>query len=179
MKRRAKPVKARAKPVKARAKPAKRKVKPIPDGYHTETPYLTVDNAAAAIEFYKKAFGAKELFRMPGPGGKIGHAELQIGTSRIMLADESPEMGSRAPRTLGGSPVALMLYVPDVDTVFTRAVAAGAKETRPVKNQFYGDRSGNLDDPFGHKWIISTHIEDVPPKEMEKRMKVAMAGTLG
>ena len=166
----------RVKPVKTKAKATKRKVKPIPDGYHTETPYLTVDNAAAAIEFYKKAFGAKEVLRMPGPGGKIGHAEIQIGNSRIMLADESPAMETRGPKALGGSPVGLMLYMPDVDKVFNRALAAGAKETRPVKNQFYGDRSGNLEDPFGHKWIIATHIEEVPPKEMEKRMKAAMAG---
>ncbi|HEX4835424.1 MAG TPA: VOC family protein [bacterium] len=166
----------RMKPVKTKARPTKKKVKHIPDGYHTETPYLTVDNAAAAIEFYKKAFGAKEIMRMPGPGGKIGHAEIQIGNSRIMLADEAPPMGTRGPKALGGSPVSLMLYFPDVDKVFNRALAAGAKQTRPVKNQFYGDRSGDLEDPFGHKWIISTHIEEVPPKEMEKRMKAAMAG---
>lgn len=166
----------RAKPAKAKAKPAKRKVKPTPDGYHTETPYLTVDNAAAAIEFYKKAFGAKEVMRMPGRGGKIDHAEIQIGNSRIMLADESPAMGTRGPKALGGSPVSLMLYMQDVDKVFNRALAEGARETRPIKNQFYGDRSGNLEDPFGHKWTIATHIEDVSPKEMEKRMKAAMAG---
>ncbi len=166
----------RTKPVRTRAKPTKRKVSYIPDGYHTETPYLTVDGAAAAIEFYKKAFEAKEIMRMPGPGGRIGHAEIQIGNSRIMLADESPAMGSRGPKALGGSPVGLMLYFQDVNKVFNRALAAGAKQTRPVKNQFYGDRSGNLEDPFGHNWIIATHIEEVPPKEMEKRMKAAMAG---
>ncbi len=170
-------MKRRVKRVQTKVKPIKTKVKPIPDGYHTETAYLIVDNAAAAIEFYKNAFGAKEIFRMEAPARKIGHAEIQIGNSRIMLADESPDMGARGPKALGGSPVSLMLYVQDVDKVFNQAVAAGAKETRPVKNQFYGDRSGNLDDPFGHKWIIATHIENVSPKEMKKRMEAATAGT--
>ncbi len=170
-------MKRRVKRAQTRGKPIKAKVKPIPDGYHTETPYLIVDNAAAAIEFYKRVFGAKEIFRMGGPDRKIGHAEIQIGNSRIMLADESPDMGARGPKALGGSPVRLMLYVKDVDKVFNQALAEGAKETRPVKNQFYGDRSGNLDDPFGHKWIIATHIENVSPKEMKKRMEAATAGT--
>lgn len=150
------------------------KVKPVPEGYHSVTPYLSVDGAVEAIEFYKKAFGAKELFRMPMPGGKIGHAEIQIGDSRIMLADENPEMGGRSPKSLGGSPVGLMVYVEDVDRQFQQAIAAGARVTRPLKDQFYGDRSGNIEDPFGHKWTVATHIEDVAPEEMEKRMKEAM-----
>jgi len=167
----------RAKRTQTKGKPRKTKAKPIPVGYHTETPYLIVDNASAAIEFYKKVFGAKEVVRMERPDRKIGHAEIQIGNSRIMLADESPDMGARGPKALGGSPVRLMLYVQNVDKVFNQAVAEGAKETQPVKNQFYGDRSGSLDDPFGHKWIIATHIEDVSAKEMKKRVQAAMAGT--
>jgi PhnB protein len=151
-------------------------VKPIPDGYHTVTPYLIVQGAAAAIDFYKKVFGAKELFRVPGPGGKVGHAELQIGDSRIMLADEHPEMGAKAPGSFGGSPVGLMLYVEDVDARFNRAVAAGAKVTKPLADQFYGDRSGTLTDPFGHQWTIATHKEDVSPEEIDRRMKAMMKG---
>ncbi|HJT23661.1 MAG TPA: VOC family protein [bacterium] len=150
------------------------KVKPIPDGYHSVTPYLSIDGAAGAMEFYKKAFGAKELFRMPGPDGKVGHAEIQIGDSRVMLADENPEMEFRSPKSLGGTPVSLMIYVEDVDRVFQQALAAGARVLRPLKDQFYGDRSGNLQDPFGHKWTLSTHVEDVAPDEMERRMKEAM-----
>ena len=170
-------MKRRVKRAQTKRKPSTARVKPTPDGYHTETPYIIVDNAAAAIEFYKKAFGAKEKVRMQGPDRKIGHAEIQIGDSRIMLADESPNMGSRGPKALGGSPVSLMLYVRDVDKVFHQALAEGARETQPVKNQFYGDRSGTLDDPFGHKWIIATHIENVSPKEMKKRMQAFTAGT--
>lgn len=166
-------MKKKSKPVKK--KTVKKKVKPIPDGYHTQTSYLIVDSGAKALEFYKKAFGAKELFRMLGPDGKIAHSEIKIGDSRIMVGDESPQMGTRGPKALGGSPVTLMLYVKDVDKLFNQAVAAGAKETRPVVNQFYGDRSGSLADPFGHNWIISTHIENVSPKEMDKRMKAMMA----
>lgn len=147
------------------------KVKAIPDGYHTITPYLSVKGAAAALEFYKKAFGAEELYRMPGPDGKVAHAEVQLGNSRIMLADEFPEMGSKSPVSLGGSPVGLMLYVDDVDAVAKRAISAGAKVERAVENQFYGDRSGTFVDPFGHKWTIATHVEDVTPEEMERRMK--------
>jgi PhnB protein len=146
-------------------------VKPIPDGYHTLTPYLIVQGAASALDYYKKAFGARELVRMPGPGGKVMHAEIRIGDSTIMLADEFPEMGARSPQTLGGSAVGLMLYVEDVDASFDRAVAAGGKVQRPVKDQFYGDRSGTLADPFGHVWTISTHKEDVSPEEMRKRME--------
>ena len=145
-------------------------VKPVPEGYHTVTPYLIIRDAARAIEFYKKAFGASELVRMPAPGGKIGHAEIKIGDSHIMLADESPEMGYRGPQSIGGSPVSIVLYLEDVDAVVGQAVAAGAKLVRPVEDQFYGDRSGGLEDPFGHSWHISTHIEDVPPEEMKKRM---------
>jgi PhnB protein len=145
-------------------------VKPIPDGYHTVTPYLIIQGAAQAIDFYKKAFGATEIVRMPDPQGRIGHAELRIGDSFIMLADEHHEMGYRGPRALGGTCVSLLLYVPDVDAMFARAIAAGAKEQRPVADQFYGDRMGTLEDPFGHVWTIGTHTEDVSPEEMKRRM---------
>jgi PhnB protein len=145
-------------------------VKPIPEGYYTVTPYLIVNGAAKAIDFYKKAFGATELFRMGGPDGKIGHAEIKIGNSPIMLADEHPEMGYRGPLTLGGTPVSILLYVNDVDKMAAQAIAAGAKVQRPVKDQFYGDRSGTFADPFGHVWTIATHKEDVSPEEMKKRM---------
>lgn len=145
------------------------KIKPIPKGYHAVTPYLSVKGAAGAIAFYKKAFGAKEVMRMPGPGGTIGHAEIQVGDSRIMLADEFPEMNFRSPRSVGGTPVNIHLYVADVDKVVKKAVAAGAKSLRPVADQFYGDRSGSLEDPFGHVWHIATHIKDIPMKELKKR----------
>ena len=144
-------------------------VKPIPDGYHTATPYLIIEGAADAIEFYKQAFGAVELFRMPGPDGKIGHAEIKIGDSPIMLADAYPDMGYKGPKSLGGSPVSLMIYVEDVDTVFNRAVDAGATVKEGVSDKFYGDRMGTLIDPFGHVWHVSTHKEDVSLAEMEKR----------
>jgi len=147
------------------------KVNPIPEGYHTATPYLIVKDAARAIEFYKKAFGAIELMRMTQQDGRIGHAEIKIGDSPIMLADEFPEMGARSPAALGGSPVSVLLYVQDVDAVFNQAVAAGAKVTRPVKDQFYGDRSGGVTDPFGHQWHIATHKEDVTPEEMKRRQE--------
>ena len=146
-------------------------VKHVPDGYHTATPYLVVDGAARALEFYTQAFGAKELMRMPGPDGRIGHAELMIGDSHIMLADEHPEQGHRGPKSFGGSPVGIMLYVEDVDTMFRTALSLGATETRAVEDQFYGDRMGSLTDPFGHNWMIATHVEDVSPEEMERRMK--------
>ena len=152
-------------------------VKPIPDGYHSVTPYLILDNATAALEFYKKALGAVELMRFPAPGGKIGHAEIKIGDSPVMLADESPEMNARSARTIGGSPISLMVYVEDVDALVARAVAAGAKLVRPVANQFYGDRTGGIDDPFGFHWYIATHIEDVPPEELEKRAAKATSGS--
>jgi PhnB protein len=154
-------------------------VKAIPDGYHTATPYLIISGATEAIEYYKQAFGATELFRMPAPGGKIGHAEIKIGDSPIMLADEFPEMGYKSPQTLGGSPVSIMIYVADVDTVFDRAIAAGGKAQRPVKDQFYGDRSGTLEDPFGHVWHVATHKEDVSAEEMERRGAQAAAAASG
>jgi PhnB protein len=150
-------------------------VKPIPDEYPRVTPYLIVDGASAAIEFYARVFGATERMRMPGPDGKIGHAELQLGDSMIMLADEYPEMDQRSPKTIGGTPVTLSVYVEDVDDTFDRAVQAGAKALRPVEDQFYGDRAGQFEDPFGHRWSIATHVEDVPPEEMAKRAE-AMGG---
>jgi PhnB protein len=149
-------------------------VKPVPDGYHTVTPYLVVKGAASAIDFYKRAFGATELMRMAGPDGKVGHAEIRIGDSAIMLADEFPEMGARSPQALGGSPVSILLYVPDVDTIIKQAIAAGAKVVKPIKDQFYGDRSGTLTDPFGHTWTVATHKEDLSPEEMHKRAQAAM-----
>jgi PhnB protein len=145
-------------------------VKPIPEGYHSVTPYLIVDGAAQAIDFYRRAFGATELMRLEMPGPKLGHAEIQIGDSRIMLADEFPEMDARGPLALGGTPASLMIYVEDVDARFHQAIAAGAKELRPVQDQFYGDRAGTLVDPFGHKWTIATHTEDVSQEEVKKRM---------
>jgi PhnB protein len=149
-------------------------VKPIPDGYYTVTPYLAVKGAAAAMDYYKKAFGAVELVRMPGPDGKIAHAEIKIGNSPIMLGDEAPERDVKGPLTLGGTPIGICLYVPNVDAMFGAAIAAGGKVLYPVKDQFYGDRSGTLIDPFGHKWTVATHIEDVSPEDMKKRMEVAM-----
>lgn len=152
-------------------------VKPIPDGYHTVTPYLTVRNAAAALDFYRRAFGADEVMRIIAPkGDKIGHAEIRVGDSAIMLCDEFPDMGARSPETIGGSPVMLHLYVADVDKLVERAVGAGATLTRPVANQFYGDRGGMVTDPFGHAWWIATHVEDVPPEEMTKRAAKMFAG---
>jgi PhnB protein len=151
-------------------------VKPIPDGYPQVSPYLCIDGASDAIEFYGTVFGATERMRMPAPEGKIGHAELEIGDSVIMLSDEYPDMGMRGPKALGGTPITLSVYVEDVDTVFDRAVNAGAKVLRPVENQFYGDRSGQFEDPFGHRWSVATHVEDVPPDEMAKRMAEAMGG---
>jgi PhnB protein len=152
-------------------------VNPIPDGYGAVTPYLIVDGAARAIAFYKSVFGAQELYPpLPAPGGRIGHAELSLGGSVVMLADEVPAEGIRGPRSLGGAGVSLLLYVADVDGTFQAALAAGAKELRPVKLQFYGDRSGTLEDPFGHVWTVATHVEDVPPDEMERRAKAAHPG---
>jgi PhnB protein len=150
------------------------KVKPIPDGYPRVTPYLIIDGGAKALDFYKKVFGAKEKMRMPGPGGKIGHAEITIGESMIMLADEHPDMGARAPHAYGGTAVSLMVYVDNVDNTVKTALAEGAKLTRPVENQFYGDRLGTIQDPFGHQWHVATHVEDVPPDEMAKRAAAAM-----
>jgi PhnB protein len=144
-------------------------VKPIPEGYRSVTPYLIVRGGARALDFYAKAFGAKELFRLATPDGKIGHAEIELGDSRVMLADESPEMGARSPQTVGGTPVMILLYVEDVDGTVARAVSAGAQLTQPVADQFYGDRTGGLTDPFGHLWYVSTHVEDVPPDELQRR----------
>jgi PhnB protein len=148
-------------------------VKPIPEGYHSVTPYLIVRGGAAAIEFYRKAFGAVELFRFPAPDGKVGHAEIKIGDSPIMLADEYPEMGYKGPQTIGGSAVSLMIYVEDVDAVFNRAIESGGTVKEAVQDKFYGDRSGTLIDPFGHVWHVATHKEDVAMDEMERRAKGA------
>lgn len=148
-------------------------VKPIPEGYHSLTPYLIIDGAAQALEFYKTAFGATELFRMEHEG-KIGHAEMKIGDSPFMLADEQPQW--KGPKALGGTPVSLMIYVDDVDTTFKQALAAGGVEVKPLQDQFYGDRSGTLTDPFGHVWTVATHKEDVTPEEIDKRLKAMAAG---
>jgi PhnB protein len=150
------------------------RVNPVPEGYYTVTPYLIVQGAAKAIGFYKKAFGATELMRFPGPGGKIMHVEIKIGNSPIMLADEVPEMDARSPQSYGGTPVGILLYVTDVDALFKKAVAAGAKVQRPLEDQFYGDRTGTVIDPFGHKWTLATHKEDVPLAEMQHRMRAMM-----
>jgi PhnB protein len=150
------------------------KVKPIPEGYHSVTPYLTIKGAAKALDFYEKVFGAKEIKRIETPDGKIGHAELQIGDSMIMLADEFPDMGNKSPQSIGGTPVIVQLYVEDVDKVVERAVAAGGTLKKPVKDQFYGDRSGTLVDPFGHVWYVSTHIEDMSAAEMQRRSEAVM-----
>ena len=147
------------------------KVKPIPENYHRVTPYLVVDGAAEAIDFYSRVFGATEVMRMPAPGNKIGHAEIKVGDSVVMLADAVAGMGHKSPKTLGGSPVSLLLYVEDTDTTVKRAVENGAKLSRPVEDQFYGDRMGTVEDPFGHVWHVATHVEDVSPEEMGKRMK--------
>jgi PhnB protein len=145
-------------------------VKPIPDGYPRLSPYLIVDGAAKAIAFYRTVFGAKERMRLDGPEGKIGHAELEIGGSLIMLADEFPQMDAFAPAKFGGSPIGLQTYVEDVDAVVGKAVAAGAKLLRPVQNQFYGDRSATIEDPFGHRWHVATHVEDVSNDEIARRL---------
>ena len=149
--------------------------KPIPDNYPRLTPYLIVDGAGAAIDFYCSVLGAQESLRMPAPDGRIGHAELRLGDSMIMLADENAQMEVRGPRAIGGTPVSLHVYVEDSDAVFERAVQAGAKSLRAVEDRFYGDRSGQFEDPFGHRWDVSTHVEDVPAEEMSKRAAAAMA----
>ena len=154
---------------------AKKKVMAVPAGYHTVTPYLVCRNAAAAIDFYKRAFGAKEKLRMPAPDGSLMHAEIIVGDSHIMLGDENPQMGAKSPQALGGSPVVVFLYVKDVDALFARATAAGATVTMPLMDMFWGDRYGKLKDPFGHEWSAATHIEDVSPKEMAKRGQEAFA----
>ncbi|MGH9555127.1 MAG: DUF1761 family protein [Terriglobales bacterium] len=152
-------------------KPAAGKVKAVPDGYHSVTPYLVVRGAAKAIDFYQQAFGAKELSRVPGPGGSIVHAEIQIGDSRLMLADENPEQGARSPQSLNGTPVNIFLYVSDMDAVYQQAVKAGAKGTTPPTNMFWGDRYGEVTDPLGHHWSLATHVEDVSPEEMARRLE--------
>jgi PhnB protein len=151
-------------------------VQPIPTGYAGVTPYLIVRGAARAIEFYKKAFGAVELMRFPAPGDKIGHAEIRIGEGVVMLADESPEMGHNSPQTLGGTPITLMFYVTDVDAQFAKALAAGGTVKQPLKDQFYGDRSGTIVDPFGHIWTIAMHTEDLSLEEVQRRMAALPAG---
>lgn len=150
-------------------------VKPIPAGLAGATPYLCIRDAARAIEFYKQAFGATESYRLTEPSGKVGHAEIKIGQALIMLADEYPEHGNRSPQTIGGSPVNIHLYVEDADAMVSQAVAAGAKLLRPVQDEFYGDRAGKLEDPFGHVWFIATHKEDVSPEEMQKRFAAFFA----
>ena len=152
------------------------KVKPIPDDYPRVIPYLSVDGAAAAIDFYGKVFGAKERLRMDGPDGRVGHAELEIGDAVVMIADASPSMGNPTPKALGGTPVTVMVYVEDVDQTIAQALKAGATEERKVEDQFYVDRAGQFADPFGHKWFVATHIEDVPPDEMAKRAAAVMGG---
>ena len=154
-------------------------VKPIPDDYPRVTPYLIVDDASAAIDFYTSVFGATERMRMGAPGEKVGHAEIEIGDSLIMLADEAPEMDAHSPGTVGGTPVSLQVYVEDADGVFASAIEAGAKELQPIEDKFYGDRSGSFEDPFGHRWHVASHVEDVPPDEMEKRMAEATGGGAG
>jgi PhnB protein len=151
------------------------KVNYIPEGYNTVTPYLVIKGAAKAIDYYKNVFGAKVVVRMDGPDGKVGHAELQIGDSRIMLADENPQMGNRSAESIGASPVSLYVYLPDCDQIVQKAAAAGAKILKPVQDQFYGDRSGFIQDPFGHLWGIATHKEDVSAEEMDRRMKKLQA----
>jgi PhnB protein len=154
-------------------------VKPIPDGYHSVTPYLSIKGAAAALTFYKRAFGAQEIYRLAMPDGTVGHAEIQIGDSRVMLADEMPSMpeaSAKSPASLGATSVGLVVYVLDVDAQFNRAVEAGAKVKRPVKDQFYGDRSGTVEDPFGHVWTFTTHVEDVSPEQMRERMAALPTG---
>ncbi len=154
-------------------------VKPIPDGFHTLTPYLSVKGAAQAIEFYKRAFGATERCRMPGPDGQtVGHAEIVIGNSIVMLADEFPEFGNTSPQTLKGTPVSFALYVEDADAAYQRAVGAGATVLRPIADQFYGDRAGTVEDPFGHRWTLMTHKEDVAPEELKTRL-AAMYAKMG
>ncbi|HWC99425.1 MAG TPA: VOC family protein [Candidatus Sulfopaludibacter sp.] len=152
-----------------------KKVKPVPTNFHTVTPYLTMNDTARALEFYKRAFGAQEVMRMDGPGGTIGHAEIKIGDSIIMLGDEMPGSGTRAPQAAGSTTVAIMLYVDDADEVYNQAVSAGAQVEQPLQDMFWGDRYGRLKDPFGHSWAVATHIEDVAPAEMTKRMQEAMA----
>ncbi|MFD3944390.1 VOC family protein [Streptomyces sp. NPDC058579] len=154
-------------------------VKPVPEGYPNLTPYLSVDGAAAAIDFYVAVLGATERMRMPAPGGTIGHAELEVGDSLLMLADEYPDIDFRSPKALGGTPLTLHLYVEDVDAVFAKALAHGARELKPLTDEFYGDRIGQFEDPFGHRWSVATHVEDVSEEEMTKRAEKAMGSPDG
>ena len=151
-------------------------VRPIPEGYPRVMPYLSIDGAAAAIDFYTSVLDAKERMRMPAPEGKVGHAELEIGDSIVMLADQSPDMGNKGPKSLGGTPVSIMVYVEDVDATFAKALKAGGTELQPLEDKFYGDRSGSFEDPWGHQWHVASHVEDVSPEEMDKRMKELMGG---
>lgn len=150
-------------------------IKAVPDGYHSVTPYLIVKGAARAIAFYEKAFGARQRLCLPSPGGGIGHAELEIGDSILMLADEFPGMGARCPEAIGGSPVSLLIYVEDVDAVFSSAIAAGARLLRPLENKFYGDRAGQVQDPFGHIWTLASHFENVTAEQLSERMEEVFA----
>jgi PhnB protein len=150
--------------------------RPIPEGHHTVTPYLSVRNGGKAMEFYKTAFGARERYKLMMPDGRLGHGELTLGDSVIMLADEFPEYGNTGPETVGGTPVTIHLYVEDVDAFVKKAVTAGARERKPVMDQFYGDRSGQIEDPFGHVWWVATHKEDVSPEELDKRARAMFAG---
>jgi PhnB protein len=150
------------------------KVNPIPVGYEGATPYLIIKDAARALEFYKKAFGATEIMRIPTPEGKVGHAEIKIGAAIVMLADEFPDMNCKSPQSFGGTPVSIMVYVKDVDRFVKQAISGGGKVLRPVENKFYGDRAGSLEDPFGHQWHFATHVEDVPPDELPKRAEAFM-----
>lgn len=152
------------------------RVQPIPDGYHSVTPYLLIKGAADAIAFYVKAFGAVEVMKLAGPDGKIGHAEIRIGNSHVMLADEHPDMGFLGPQSRGGTTVSLLIYSEDCDALFAQAIAAGATELRPLCDQFYGDRSGTVTDPWGHVWTVATHVEDVPPEEIDRRFKEFFTG---
>ena len=152
------------------------KVKAIPEGHNSVSPYLVVNGAARALDFYKNAFGATELMRFDAPGGKIGHAELQIGDSVVMLADTMPEAGNKSPKDIGGTPVGMMVYVADVDATHRLALENGGSELRKPEDQFYGDRAAQFEDPFGHRWFIASHVEDVPPEEMGKRAAAAMGG---
>lgn len=170
-----KKVKVKVKAGKPKANKAKPKVSPVPEGFSTVTPHLVVRNAEQALEFYKNAFSAVETVRMPGPGGKILHAEIKIGDSHLFLADEMPEWGSKSPLMLGGTGTTICLYVKDADAVFNQAVSAGAKVAMPLADQFWGDRYGKLMDPYGHEWAVATHLEDLTPAEMKKRQEVTMA----
>jgi PhnB protein len=160
---------------RASARPSAKKVSPVPAGYHSATPYLTVNDGAGALEFYKRALGAREVMRMDAPGGKIGHAEIRIGDSIIMLSDEFPGTSTKAPTSLGGASGSIMLYVPNVDAAFKKAVDAGCKSIMAPADMFWGDRFGKLEDPYGNQWSMATHKEDVPPKQMAARAKAAMA----